>query len=88
MHACSMHACMYVRMYHVILTTLHLYTSFLYTLKTTYEYINEPPSKSIVYVWYKNIGSFLGRPIAFQCFVQINAKECKIQRNWFQDADP
>jgi hypothetical protein len=44
-------------------------------------YIYDPPSKSIVYAWYKNISyRSLGGPIAFQCFVQINTKYCKNAR--------
>ena len=37
--------------------------------------LHEPPSKSILYAWYKNISyRFWGGPIALRCFVQINTK--------------
>ena len=36
-------------------------------------YTYEPPSKSIVYAWYKNVSyRFWGGPIDLDCFVQIN----------------
>ena len=37
------------------------------------------PSKSIVDAWYENVGyRYLGGdPIALQCSVQINPKQCK-----------
>ena len=52
---------------------------------STHIFIYEPLSKSIVDLWYENIGCrFFGGPIAFQCFVQIALNTAKMKHVWLQ----
>ena len=59
-----------------ISTYIYIYTKHMYINIYFYVFIHEPPSKLIVYSWYKNIGYrfFLGGAIALQLFFQINTK--------------